>query len=41
MIAILLATLGLPRAARVRQQEQNARRVRWRGSDGRWHWQVA
>ncbi len=41
MIATLLAALGFPRASRSRQETENARRVRWRGSDGRWHWQVA
>ena len=41
MITTLLAVLGLPRTGRARAERENARRVRWRGSDGRWHWHVA
>jgi len=41
MIATLLAALGFARTDRAQVSAHAARRVRWRGSDGRWHWQGA
>jgi hypothetical protein len=42
MIASILAAFGLARIpARSAPQGQGVRRVRWRGSDGRWQWQAA
>ncbi len=42
MIASILAVFGLSLSSRASAAEkQRVRRVRWRGSDGRWHWQGA
>ncbi len=42
MIAIVLTALGLAQTTTsVKPQRESARRFRWRGSDGRWHWQAA
>lgn len=42
MIASILAAFGLARIpARMKSDKPGSRRVRWRGSDGRWHWQAA
>jgi hypothetical protein len=40
MIASILAALGLARST-AHMAPTGPRRVRWRGSDGRWHWQAA
>lgn len=42
MFATILAALGLGRSTtHVRPANENVRRARWRGSDGRWEWRVA
>jgi hypothetical protein len=43
MIASILAAFGLARipAGAAPPEGHGVRRVRWRGSDGRWHWQAA
>lgn len=40
MIASILALLGVARSP-ARTEPTGPRRVRWRGSDGRWQWQAA
>ena len=43
MIASILAVFGfgLSSGRIAPSEKQRVRRVRWRGSDGRWHWQGA
>lgn len=43
MIATILAALGIGYSnSRIASPgQQPMRRVRWRGSDGRWYWQAA
>jgi hypothetical protein len=42
MIALVLTALGLSQSnTSEKSRHENARRFRWRGSDGRWHWAAA